>query len=81
MNEALTIELQKTYKEEKQISEFKRSFRETEDITKEIFYQSKLQELAEKGLIRLASGREVEVKIPPKIPGKPWSEILKEIRE
>lgn len=38
------------------------------------------QKFAKKGFIRLATGGKVEVKIPPKFPGKPLSEYLKEIR-
>jgi hypothetical protein len=41
----------------------------------------KAKELAEKGLLRLATNSEVEIDIPPRFPGKPLSEYLKEIRE
>jgi hypothetical protein len=40
----------------------------------------RLQELVEKGFIRLAM-KSVPAKIPPKLPGKPLSEYLKEVRE
>lgn len=43
--------------------------------------ESKAQNLAKMGLIRLASGNKVEIALPPKFPGKPLSEYLKEIRE
>jgi len=41
----------------------------------------KTKELAEKGLIRLATDSKVEIDFPPKFPGKPLSQYLKEIRE
>lgn len=40
-----------------------------------------IKELAEKGLLRLAINSKGEIEIPPKFPGKPLSEYLKEIRE
>lgn len=49
--------------------------------TEETLYQKRIQELAKKGFVRLATGEKVEVKIPPRFPGKPLSEYLKEIRE
>jgi len=52
-----------------------------EKITQNISCFSKIYELAKKGYIKLATGKKVEIKVPPKIPGKPWSEILEEIRK
>jgi hypothetical protein len=43
--------------------------------------QLKTKLLADEGYIKLASGDKVEVKIPPKFPGKSLSEYLNEIRE
>lgn len=50
----------------------------------EIHYQikiQKIQKLAQKGFIRVATGEKAKVRIPPKLPGRPWREILKDIRE
>lgn len=76
----LTIDLPKIYKNE-QIPEFEKGHHRMEELSKEMAFQLKVRDLAEKGLIKLASGEKVEIRIPPKLPGKPWSEILKEIRE
>ncbi len=43
--------------------------------------ESKARDLAKMGLLRLATGNKVEIILPPKFPGKPLSEYLKEIRE
>lgn len=80
MNGTVTADLSRIYKG-KQIHGFEIGRYKAEGLTKEVLYQLKIRELAEKGLIGLASGEKVEVRIPPKLPGKPWSEILKEIRE
>jgi hypothetical protein len=50
-------------------------------IRKDNTVTSRAKVLAEKGIIRLATGGDVEIDIPPKFPGKPLSEYLKEIRE
>lgn len=42
---------------------------------------SRVEELASLGLIHLVSGEKVDVKMPPKFPGKSLSEYLKEIKE
>jgi len=79
MNKALTIDLPRIYPNRMlpQVeSEFETGFRETD----ELMLRLKLQELAEKGFIRLAT-KSIPAKIPPKLPGKPLSEYLKEIRE
>lgn len=76
MNGTLTIDLAKTYKK-KQVSEFESG----RDEIEEILLQPKVQEFAEKGFIRLAAKKRVVAEIPPKFPGKPLSEYLKEIRE
>ena len=55
--------------------------RQNQTNVEDVLLQSKVQEFAKKGFIRLATGKKVEVKIPPKFPGKPLSEYLKEIRE
>jgi len=49
--------------------------------TEETLYQKRVQEFAKRGFVRLATGEKVEAKLPPKFPGKPLSEYLKEIRE
>ncbi|MEO0302122.1 MAG: hypothetical protein ABIM98_09170 [candidate division WOR-3 bacterium] len=41
----------------------------------------KIQKLAKKGLIRIAKRKNIKWCTPPKFPGKPLSEYLKEIRE
>lgn len=40
----------------------------------------KLQELAARGLIRLASGSKITISLPPKFSGRPLSEYIKEGR-
>lgn len=80
MNGILTIDLPRTYKKS-QISKFEKTRQETEEITKEILVERKIQDFAAKGFIRLATGKRVKVEMPPKFPGKPLSEYLREIRE
>jgi len=75
---ALSVELSKIYKKE-QIPEFEMGYHKIEEITKEISYQSRVRELAEKGFIRSAT-KKVHWDIPPKFPGKPLSEYVKEIK-
>ena len=76
MSETLVIDLPRIYKE-REIPEFEEGYQEIEKI----LVQIKLQELAAKRLIRLASGKRVKVEMPPEFPGKPLSEYLREIRE
>jgi len=54
---------------------------ELEEKNKDQIVESKARDLAKMGLIRLATGGKVEINLPPKFPGKPLSEYLKEIRE
>lgn len=72
MNETLEIELTRIYRKE-QIPEFEMGRVEVEEIIG-------LQEAIDRGFIRLAT-KKVPAVIPPKFPGKPLSEYLREIRE
>lgn len=76
MSDELAIDLHKIYEPEK-IPEFNKGCSEIE----EILLQLRIQESVAKGLITLTSGKRVKIKNPPKFPGKPLSEYLREIRE
>lgn len=80
MNETLMVNLQRIYKAKEEILEFEIGFRRVEELTAKIRYQSRIRELAERGFIRLAT-KKVHWDIPPKFPGKPLSEYVKEIKE
>ena len=54
---------------------------EIEEKYKDKIAESKARDLAKMGLIRLATGNKVEIVLPPKFPGKPLREYLREIRE
>lgn len=53
----------------------RRKIDKTKELQKKIFYLVKM------GYIRLASRRKRKIKIPPKCPGRPLSEYLREIRD
>lgn len=72
MNRGLTLELYKIYKEA-QIPEFERSYWETEEIIR-------FQEFVAKGFIYPATKR-IYWEIPPKLPGRPLSEYVKEVKQ
>jgi hypothetical protein len=74
------IDLVKIYERDK-IPEFENAHFKIEKFIKNVFYQMKVQELANKGLIRPAKKGKKQWELPQKFPGKPLSEYLKEIRE
>ncbi len=80
MSKVLYVDISKIY-DEKQREEVEEGYHKFEDIYRRILYELKIQELAEKGFIRIAKRKNIKWCIPPKFPGKPLSEYLKEIRE
>lgn len=78
-----------SWKEKMNETEIKTPYNRSEDIrefeegkrkVKEMFMQIRIQQFAAKGFIRTATKR-MRANLPPKFPGKPLSEYLKEIRE
>lgn len=76
MSNELVIDLKKIYKKE-MISEFNKGSSESE----EILINLRIRESIVKGFIIPVSGKRVNIKTPPKFPGRPLSEYLREIRE
>jgi hypothetical protein len=76
MSSEVELNIEKIYQKE-QINDFERAFQETEETIASI----KLQELAARGLIRLASGLKIKISLPPEFSGRPLSEYIKEGRE
>jgi len=75
MKEAIPIDLTEIYSKEV-LPEFDRGRKEIEGI----LLQIKLHDLEARGLIRLAS-KQVHWEMPPKFPGSPLSEYVKEIKQ
>lgn len=75
MNIGLDVDLMKIYKKE-QIPEFESGRSKIEEILGKI----RVQKLAARGFIRPASKKEMKWDMPPKFPGKPLSEYVKEIK-
>lgn len=73
----LAIDLHQIYKNKEDEIEFKSSKEKIEMLLLEM----RLKKFEAKGLMKLTTKEKVKLEIPPKLPGRPWSMILKEIRE
>jgi hypothetical protein len=80
MSATLAIDLSRIYRPER-VAEFEAGCDEMRAAIKEVFFEERLQELAARGFIRLATKEPIQWDMPPKLGGRPLSEYVKEIRE